>query len=51
MAKVIVGSILVNLSYFIIGLTDQRLAATARRRHGNYGFMIDALKIVVLVIL
>ena len=51
MAKVIVGSILVNLSYFIIGLTDQRLAATARRRHSNYGFMIDALKIVVLVIL
>ena len=51
LAKVMFGSTVLNLSYFLIGLLDNRITALARRRHGNYGFMVDALRIFTLVTL
>ena len=50
-AIVMVGSTLLNLTYFIIGLADSRISALARRRHGNYGFVVDAVRLISLVLL
>ena len=51
LAKVIVGSLILNTSYFAIGLVDHRISAMARQRHGNYGFLIDVGRLIGLVIL
>ena len=45
----LLGSGILNLSYFICGIFDSRVTALAKKRHHRDGWLIDLCRLFVLV--